>query len=253
MEWRDEGIVLAARPHGETAVILELFTREHGRHVGVVHGGRSRRKAPMLQPGNQLDAVWRARLESHMGGWQVELTRSRAAAVLSDPLRLAALASACALCAFALPEREAVPAFQARTEALCDAIADGEGWLTGYVGWELALLEVAGFRLDLATCAVSGATEGLAFVSPRTGRAVAAAEAGEWADRLLPLPAMLTGGAATIDGAAAALRLTGHFLGDRLAPSLGERPLPAARGRLVAAVEAETALRPPLAGGEPGA
>ena len=87
IEWRDEGIVLAARPHGETAVILELLTRAHGRHLGIVHGGISRRKAPMLQPGNQLDAVWRARIEDHMGTWSVELRRSRAASLLADPLR----------------------------------------------------------------------------------------------------------------------------------------------------------------------
>ena len=239
MEWRDDGIVLAARPHGETAVILELLTRAHGRHLGVVHGGVSRRRAPMLQPGNQLDAVWRARLEGHLGSWSVELRRSRAAMVLSDPLRLAALSSTCALCAFVLPEREAVPAFAARTEALCDAIAEGPGWLVDYVAWELALLEVAGFRLDLAACAVTGATEGLAFVSPRTGRAVTADAARGWTDRLLPLPALLAGGEATLAGAAQALDLTGHFLAARLAPSLGDRPLPAARGRLVSAVKAE--------------
>ena len=142
MEWRDEGIVLAARPHGETSVILEMFTRTHGRHLGVVHGGVSRKKSPMLQPGNQLDAVWRARLESHMGGWTVELKRSRAAGILSDPLRLAALTSACSMASFALPEREAMEDFQTRTEDLCDAIVDGKGWITDYIYWEMALLEV---------------------------------------------------------------------------------------------------------------
>ena len=239
MEWRDEGIVLAARPHGETAVILELFTREHGRHLGVVHGGASRRKAPLLQPGNQLDAVWRARLEGHMGGWTVELRTSRAASILGDPLRLAALTSMCALASFALPEREALPAFQARTEALADAVASGQGWLGAYVAWEMALLEVSGFRLDLATCAVSGGTEDLAFVSPRTGRAVSRAEAGEWEARLLPLPAMLIGGEATLEGVVAALDLTGWFLAERLAAAQGDRKVPAARGRLVEALRAE--------------
>lgn len=239
MEWRDEGIVLAARKHGETAVILELFTREHGRHLGVVHGGASRRKAPMLQPGNQLDAVWRARLESHMGGWNVELRTSRAAAILGDPLRLAALSSICALASFALPEREAMVAFQARTEALADGIASGEGWLADYVAWEMALLDVSGFRLDLTSCAVTGATDDLAYVSPKTGRAVALGAAGEWAPRLLPLPAMLIGGAATLPGVVAALDLTGWFLSERLAASLGDRRIPAARGRLVEAIRAE--------------
>lgn len=239
MEWRDEGIVLAARPHGETSVILELFTREHGRHLGIVHGGTSRRKAPMLQPGNQLDAAWRARLESHMGGWSVELKRSRAAAVLSDALRLSALTSVCALCSFVLPEREAMGAFQARTEALCDAIVDGEGWLTDYVGWEVELLAIAGFRLDLSACAVSGGANDLAFVSPRTGRAVSRSGAGDWAARLLPLPEMLVGGAPSIAGVVAALELTGFFLKQKVAPSFGDRPVPPARERLLAALRAE--------------
>ena len=239
MEWRDEGVVLAVRPHGETAAILELFTRAHGRHAGVVHGGRSRRRAPMLQPGNQLQAVWRGRTESMLGGFAVEPVRSRAGAVLADPLRLAGLASVCALCSALLPEREAMGAFQARTEGLCDAIADGEGWLADYPFWELALLEVAGFRLDLAACAAGGAADDLAFVSPRTGRAVSQTGAGGYADRLLPLPPMLLGGPATLAGVASALALTGFFLRERLAPSLGERPLPAARARFEAAVRRE--------------
>lgn len=233
IEWRDEGIVLAARPHGETAVILELLTRAHGRHLGVVHGGISRRKAPMLQPGNQVDAVWKARLEDHLGNFAVELTRSRAGAVLSDPLRLSALGSVTALCAFALPEREAVSAFAARTEGLCDALLDGEGWLPDYVRWEIALLEVSGFRLDLSSCAVGGAADDLAYVSPRTGRAVGRSAAGEWASRLLPLPSWLLGGEADLDGVVQALDLTGHFLEHRLASSLGDQPLPPARGRFL--------------------
>ncbi|MCK0169388.1 DNA repair protein RecO [Jannaschia sp. S6380] len=239
MEWRDDGIVLAARPHGETAVILEMFTRAHGRHLGVVHGGRSRKKAPMLQPGNQLDAVWRARLPSHMGGWSLELRRSRAAAIMSDPLRLAALNAVCSLASFALPEREALPAFHERTEALCDAMVDGEGWLTDYVFWEMSLLEISGFRLDLSACAVSGGANDLAFVSPRSGRAVSRQGAGEWTSRLLPLPDMLIGGASSLEGVLAALDLTGHFLERRLAPSLGDRPVPAARSRFLTALRDE--------------
>ncbi|CUH39210.1 DNA repair protein RecO [Jannaschia seosinensis] len=239
MEWRDEGIVLAARPHGETSVILELFTRQHGRHLGVVHGGVSRRKAPMLQPGNQLDAVWRARLEGHLGSWSVELMRSRAAGVLSDPLRLAALSATCALCAFVLPEREALAEFQIRTEDLCDAIVSGEGWLNDYVFWEAALLEVAGFRLDLGTCGATGTTEDLVYVSPRSGRAVSRAGAGEWASRLLALPEMLTGAPPSMARVVAALDLTGFFLSEKVAASLGNRPLPAARARLVDALRGE--------------
>lgn len=238
IEWRDEGVVLSSRPHGETSVILELFTQAHGRHLGVVHGGVSRKKAPMLQPGNQLDAVWRARLNEHLGTWTVELRHSRAATVLSDATRLAALTSACALTSFTLPEREETRGFQARTEALCDAIADGKGWLADYVQWEMALLEVTGFRLDLSSCAVSGGANDLAFVSPRTGRAVSRKGAGDWASRLLPLPGIMLGEQPTIEGVLAALAVTGHFLAENLAPSLGSKPLPPARARLIRALEA---------------
>ncbi|MGB3554884.1 MAG: DNA repair protein RecO [Jannaschia sp.] len=238
IEWRDRGIVLAARPHGETAIIAEVFTRDHGRHLGIVHGGRSRRRAPMLQPGNEVAVTWRARLESHLGSFDMEPLRGRAGDVLGDPLRLAALAATCALAAFVLPERQALSAFQDRTTSLCDALAEGEGWLRDYVFWEMALLEEAGLRLDLSACAAGGG-DALAFVSPRTGRAVSRAGAGVWADRLLPLPPLMLGGPASLEEVRQALAITGHFLETQVAPSLGDRPVPAARARLLSALERE--------------
>ena len=129
--------------------------------------------------------------------------------------------------------------FQTRTEDLCDAIVDGKGWITDYVYWEMALLEVTGFRLDLSACAVSGGANDLAYVSPRTGRAVSRAGAGEWASKLLKLPDILIGGAPSIEGAVAALEVTGFFLENKLAPSLGNRPVPPARQRLLAALKSE--------------
>jgi DNA repair protein RecO (recombination protein O) len=239
ISWQDRGLVLAVRPHGETAVILELLTEAHGRHLGIVHGGRSRRKAPVLQPGNEVDAAWRARLDAHLGTFTVEPLRTRAGDVLGDPLRLSALTSLCSLASFVLPEREAVPGFQARSEALADALADGVGWLRDYVFWEMALLDEAGIGLDLSACAAGGGANDLAFISPRTGRAVSRAGAGDWANRLLPLPEMMQGGPATLACAVAALDVTGHFLERRLAPMLGDRPLPPARARLVAALRRE--------------
>ena len=233
MDWRDQGMLLAVRPHGENSVIAEVFTRGHGRHLGVIRGGTSRKLAPILQPGAQLDVAWRARLESHMGSFTAEPIRSRMAAVLNDPLRLSALSSLCATSAFCLPERESLPNFQAETEALADAIHSGEGWLSAYIFWELRLLEETGFALDLSACANGGGANDLAYVSPRTGRAVSRMGAGEWADRLLPLPECLLGGPVTLDGARAALILTGHFLTQHLAPSLGGRAFPAARTRFV--------------------
>lgn len=236
MDWSDEGILLSARPHGESAAIAEVLTAAHGRHLGVVRGGAGRRLAPVLQPGAQLALGWRARLEGHLGAFTVEPVRARAAAVLGDPERLAALTALCALAGWALPEREPQPRLYPPTLALADRIAGGADWFGDWLRWERMLLEVTGYGLDLTACALTGATEGLALVSPRSGRAVTRAGAGDWADRLLPLPVALLDPDAPADRAemAAGLRTTGHFLSQVLAPALGDRPVPAARARLAA-------------------
>ena len=245
MEWRAQGILLGVKRHGETAAILDLFTAEHGRHMGVVRGGASRKMAPLLQPGAQLDATWRARLDAHLGSYSVDLVRGRAAEAMGDRLALAGLSAVCALLSFALPERQAHPALYARSLALMDGLG-APRWPEAYLGWELALLEETGFGLDLARCAATGVTQDLAFVSPRTGRAVSRAGAGDWADRLLPLPGVLRGVPDDRPGAIAdGLRTTGHFLSDHLAPSLGDRPLPPARRRLVDLIAARAAQTRP--------
>jgi DNA repair protein RecO (recombination protein O) len=232
MDWRDEGVLLSMRPHGESAAIIEVLTAAHGRHAGVVRGGGSRKMAATLQPGNGLQLEWRARLEDHIGTFTVEPLRSRAH-LLSDRLALAGLMSACALLRAALPEREPHPALWSDTLKLFDALG-GEGWTSTYLRWEVRLLEDLGFGLDLGSCAVTGTTEGLVYVSPKSGRAVSAKGAGEWADRLLPLPAALVGtGALTADALVHGLRLTGFFLDRELRPVLQDRPLPEARSRLV--------------------
>ena len=232
MEWRDEGALLSMRPHGESAAIIEVFTAAHGRHVGVVRGGAGRRMAPVLQPGTQLAVVWNARLEDHIGTFTVEPLRSRAG-VLSDRLALAGLTSICALLRTALPEREPHPALWTDSIALMDALGKA-GWTSAYLRWEIRLLEELGFGLDLSSCAVTGATENLAYVSPRTGRAVSAAGAGGWADRLLPLPPGLAGDATLTPAALRdGLALTTHFLTRELAAILQSRPLPEARARLI--------------------
>ena len=241
MDWRAEGILLGTRRHGEHAAILDLFTAEHGRHMGVVRGGASRRMAPLLQPGAQLDATWRARLDAHLGSYTVELVRGRAAEAMGDRLALAGLNAVCALLSFALPERHAYPALHARSLVLLDGLG-AERWAEAYLGWELALLEDTGFGLDLTSCAATGVTQDLAYVSPRSGRAVSRAGAGEWAARLLPLPGVMRGVAGgdpaeVVEG----LRTTGHFLSEHLAPSLGDRPLPPARQRLVDLIAARAA------------
>lgn len=220
------------RPHGESAAIIEVLTAAHGRHAGVVRGGASRKMAATLQPGTQLQLDWRARLQDHIGSFTVEPLRSRAH-LLSDRLALAGLLSTCALLRAALPEREPHPALWSETLALLDILGQAD-WTSAYLRWELRLLEELGFGLDLSTCAVTGATEGLAYVSPKTGRAVSAAGAGDWADRLLPLPPGLGGDCPLDQGALLeGLRLTGFFLDRGLRPILHEKPLPEARARLI--------------------
>jgi len=236
MDWRDEGVLLAARRHGEAAAIIEVFTPAQGRHAGVVHGGAGRRLAPILQPGAQLALAWRARLADHLGTFTVEPLRSRAAA-LGDRAALAGLASVCALCRFTLPERQPAPGLYRQTVTVLDLIGASDAWPFAYLRWEVALLAEMGFGLSLDACAVTGATEGLAHVSPRTGRAVTAQAAGAWADRLLPLPPALRGVPPESPAEIlAGLVTTGWFLEHRLRPALGTRPLPPARARLVAAL-----------------
>ncbi|MFV0514972.1 MAG: DNA repair protein RecO [Jhaorihella sp.] len=236
MDWRDTGILLTMRRHGETSAIIDVFTERHGRHSGVVRGGASRKVAPILQPGAQLDLAWRARLEEHIGAYTVEPVRSRAAAAMGGRLALAGLNAVTALVTFALPEREAHPALYRRTERLLDLLGQDELWPLAYLGWERALLEETGFGLDLERCAATGTTEALIYVSPKTGRAVSREGAGEWAGRMLPLPPCLRGqGPAPDDEIAQGLVTTGHFLENRLAPALGNKPLPEARARFVAA------------------
>lgn len=237
MDWQDEGMLLLMRPHGESSAIIEMFTAGHGRHAGVVRGGASRRMAPILQPGAQLSVTWRARLDDHLGVYAVEPLRSRAA-LLSDRLGLAALGAVCALLRAAIPEREPHPRLWVATIDLCDALIAGPDWPVVYLGWEVLLLEEIGFGLDLSSCAVSGATTDLTFVSPRTGRAVSAAGAGDWADRLLPLPACLLGDTPASPGdILSGLAITAHFLRREVHGLCDPPALPAARGRLIDLLE----------------
>lgn len=235
MEWRDQGILLSHRRHGETAAIIEVFTPLQGRCAGVVRGGASRRMAPVLQPGAQVDVTWRARLEDHIGTFTVEPVRSRTGA-LADRLALAGLNAVCALLLFALPERAAHAPLYARSETLLDLLERSDIWPLAYLNWEMALLEEMGFGLDLSRCAVLGEkANDLSYVSPRSGRAVSRAGAGDWAGRLLPLPPCLLGqGPAPDAEILQGFEVTGHFLRYHLAPHLGDRPLPDARARFLA-------------------
>ncbi len=238
MDWQDEGILLAARRHGETAAILEVFTPGHGRHLGVLPGGASRKKAAILQPGTQLRLTWRARLDSHIGNFSAEPLVQRSG-ILSAAATLHALGAITTLLHLGLPERQPHPNLFPATCALLDALdATTEGWPLRYLNWERLLLDEMGYGLDLATCAVTGTSSDLAYVSPRTGRAIARSAAGDWAPRLLPLPPLLLGqGPATPEALAQSLAVTGHFLESALASHASDaRPLPQARARLVRAL-----------------
>ena len=238
MDWQDEGCIIAVRAHGETAAIIEVFTAAHGRHAGVVRGGASRRMTAVLQPGSQVMVHWQARLSEHIGTFVAEPLRSRAG-LMADRLGLAGLNAICAMLHVALPERDAHPALWQRTMSLLDVIETQPDWPGQYLRWEAALLDDLGFGLDLGRCAVTGSREGLAYVSPKTGRAVSAAGAGDWASRLLPLPAALLGqGPADARDLNDGLALTGHFLAKGLEPLLHSNSLPAARTRLIAMLAA---------------
>lgn len=237
IDWQDEGAVLAVRPHGESSAIVEVFCGAHGRHAGIVRGGTGRRLVGVLQPGAQVALTWRARLEAHLGAFTVEPVRSRAAQAMGDRLSLAGLNAVTALLVATLPERDPHPALYARTVALLDLLGQPEVWPLAYLQWELALLEDLGFALDLSVCAVTGATEALAYVSPRSGRAVSVQGAGDWAARLLPLPPVLRGeGGAGGAAIAQALGTTGYFIEHRLLGQSADRPLPPARARLIGVI-----------------
>ena len=234
MEWRGAGILVAVRRHGESSAIIDVFTETHGLHAGVVRGGAGRRMGPILQPGAQLDVVWRARLEDHIGSYTVEPIRSRAVAAMSDRLMLAGLNAVTSLLIYCLPERQTHAALYRQTEQLLDLLEHPEVWPLAYLKWEMALLAEVGFALQLDACAVSGVTTDLGFVSPKSGRAVSRAAAGAWVDRLLPVPDILRGiGNASDLEVFEGLKATGHFLHSQVAVILGGHPLPEARARFV--------------------
>ena len=191
MEWSDRGIVLSARRHGESSAVVSALTAAHGRHAGLVRGAK--RAGGTFEPGNLVQLRWRARLEDHLGNFQAELMHSFAAAVLDDPLKLAALTSACALVDTALAERERHDKVFESLSGLLAALEQGTStdWQGIYVRFEFDLLTDLGFGLDLSQCAATGRNDTLIFVSPKTGRAVSAAAGEPYRDRLLPLPGFL--------------------------------------------------------------
>ncbi len=240
MDWQAPAIILEMRPHGEHDAIATLLAETEGRRRGLVRGGQGRRHAALWQSGNLVAAVWRGRLAEHLGQFSAELIHPAAALVLDDPLRLAMLAALCATVAGALPEQAPHPRVFAGLwcliERLSEQVAGPETAAAGLaelVRFEVALLAELGYGLDLTACALSGVRDGLAFVSPRSGRAVSRAAAAPWRARLLPLPGFLRDPDALVSVAdiCAGLRLTGHFLA-REGFGVRHLPLPAARRAL---------------------
>jgi DNA repair protein RecO (recombination protein O) len=233
MEWQGDGLILNVRRHGETSAIIDVLTRDRGRHSGLVRGGRSRTQRPVLQAGNLVHLVWRARLEDHLGLFSADPQRMIVAGVIDDMPRLAAVTTVTTLASL-LPEREPHPRIYDAAMLLLDHLNDDDIWPALLVRWELGLLDELGFGLDLERCAVSGNRAGLAYVSPRTGKAVTAAEGVAWKDKLLPLPGFLAGagGAPDREQVADGLRLTGHFLARHVFEPRGIAP-PEQRSRIV--------------------
>jgi DNA repair protein RecO (recombination protein O) len=230
VKWEDDAIVLASRPHGESSSVVQLLTRAHGRHAGLVRGGQGARLRGVYQPGNRVQATWTGRLAEHLGSLDCELVSSYAARVMDDSDRLAALSAAAAVCEGGMPEREPHPACFEGLRALLDAL-EGDHWAEVYVRWELAFLAELGFGLDLSSCAASGTNDQLVYVSPKSGRAVSLSAGEPYRDKLLALPGFLVGrGEGGQRAVAEGLSLTGFFL-ERHLFHPHDKPLPAARLR----------------------
>ena len=233
MQWEAEALILAARPHGESSAIIDVFSRDYGRFGGLVRGGNSRRQRPVLQPGNMVTATWRARLSEHLGTMTVDAGRAHAAEAMSEPLLLAGLSSLCALLQVTA-ERQAYPRLYDTVQVVLQGLDAPDLWLPLLARFELALLEEIGFGLDLSCCAATGVIEDLAYVSPRSGRAVSREAAQPYLDKMFTLPQFLLDPAMPADAADVrdSFILSGHFL-ERRVYLPNNMKMPPARQRLM--------------------
>ena len=213
MQWTDEGVVLGVKRHGETSGILEMLTRAHGRHLGLVRGGFSSRLKPILQTGNSVSATWRARLDEHLGTYTVEPVRLRAASFFASPHAVYGVTHLAALMRL-LPERDPHEGLYDALSEILGRLDDAGAAAPMVVRFELQLLAELGFGLDLTQCAATGAQEELDYVSPKSGRAVSRAAGSPYAERMLRLPAFLREQEASPQGRdlADGFALTGFFL-----------------------------------------
>ncbi|KKX34444.1 DNA repair protein RecO [Rhizobium sp. LC145] len=214
MQWQDEAIILGVKRHGETSVIAEVMTRSRGRHLGLVRSGRSRTMQPVLQPGNHVDVVWRARLDEHLGEFKLEPIRLRAARLMETATAVYGVQAMGALLRL-LPERDPHPHLFEALDIILEAMDQPADAGELFIRFELAVLNDLGYGLDLTECAATGSREELVYVSPKSGRAVCRQAGEPYAERMLVLPAFLgeeAGVAADRESLAAAFRLTGYFL-----------------------------------------
>ncbi|MEZ2332747.1 DNA repair protein RecO [Mesorhizobium sp. RCC_202] len=234
MEWRDEGIILGTRRHGETSAILEVMTRAHGRHLGLVRGGRSRKQQPVLQPGNRVELLWRARLDEHLGTFQAEAIEMNAARLMDSAVAVYGLQTMAAHLRL-LPERDAHGGLYEALAVMISHLDDADAAGELVARFELLILDELGFGLDLSECVATGSKQDLAYVSPKSGRAVSRGAGEPWHDKMLKLPAFLQRGAGLRADAAAledAFRLTGFFFTRHVYEPRGLEPPDARAGFL---------------------
>lgn len=236
MNWSDDGIILGGRRFGEGGLILDVLTTTRGRRSGLVYGGASRKRRAHYDAGNTVALSWSGRLDDQLGRFDVaEPRKERASRLLDDPAALAAVSAITAILRASMNEGDAAGSnLYEATVLLLDELGNADIWPALYVRWELGLLSALGFGLDLEECAISGANDGLTHVSPKTGRAVRGSEAEQYLDRLLALPDFLMRPAAAVKPGdiAAGLKLTGHFLENRLFAAV-HRGVPPERERLI--------------------
>lgn len=241
MEWRDEGIILGTRRHGESSAILEVMTRMHGRHLGLVRGGRSRKQQPLLQAGNRVDVIWRARLDEHLGTFQVEALDLNAARLFDSAAAIYGLQTLAGHLRL-LPERDPHERLYETLGLVIAHLADPDAAGELVVRFEVMMLDELGFGLDLSECAATGARGELAYVSPKSGRAVSRGAGEPWRDRMLALPPFLLASEmrADADAVEAGFRLTGFFFARNVYEprGLGE---PEARAAFLAALRRHAA------------
>ena len=234
MEWRDEGIIVQSRKYGEYDAILEVLTREHGRRSGIVKGGFGRRQRGNIQPGNEVSVTWRGRLENQLGTYSVELNNARVISFLYQPAKLAALNSCCSVLCVAVPENESheplLDGYIAFLDTLAAAGEDILNWAPLIVRWELGLLKELGFGLNLETCAATGVSEDLIYVSPKSGRAVCRVAGSAYHDKMLALPPYLLGNSEniTLNDVNNGLALTEFFMERHMLSPFGKK-IPQAR------------------------